>query len=193
MLDIVFKQVLKWEQEVGNSDALEDTGGLTNDGITWTHYFALCKKVLGKEPSTAHFNSLAENEVRAFYTYSFELINCHLIEDEVVAAVCFDFAKNSLFGKRDIQRLLKKIGYKLNADNVFGKISIAAINDAASVLGASQFVDMILDSRTAYVENIVVRKSSQKRFLRGWLNRIADWRTWAQLEIDKRPAEMGQA
>jgi lysozyme family protein len=189
MLEAVFQQVLKWEQEKGVSNDPDDTGGLTNDGITWLHFFTLSKKVLGKEPSLDSFNNLTEKEVRAFYSYSFEQINCHLIADKVVAAVCFDFAKNSLFGKREIQRLLKDSGYNLNADNEFGKISIAAINNATEKLGASVFVKMIFDRREAYVKNIAERKSSQKKFLKGWLHRIADWRNWVELEIEKRHTE----
>ena len=183
MLETIFKQALKWEQEVGLTNDPADKGGVTNDGITWEHYFALCKRILNVVPTLAHFKTLTEVEVHAFYAYSFAEINCDKITNTVVAAVCFDFALNSLYGKREIQRLLKGLGYTLNADNEFGPVSISAINRATETMGAAAFVNAIMDRRVAYVQQIVKRDSTQKKFLAGWLNRIADWRNWAHLNI----------
>ncbi len=182
--EVIFKQVLKWEAEKGLTNDPDDAGGLTNDGLTWKHYYLLCKRVLNIEPSLAHFEAMPKADISAFYWYSYKESNCAAIEDKLVGAVCFDFAVNSKFAKREIQRLLREVGYDLNADNVFGPLSIAAINQATKRFGTVAFCKMILDKRTMYVNGLVKRKSSQKKFLKGWLNRINDWREFVAKNVE---------
>ncbi len=186
MLESVFQQVYKWEKEKGISNDDADKGGMTNDGITIDYYYALCKKVLNMKPTADGFKKLTVEQVRAFYTYSFNYINCHRIIDNIVAAVCFDFAFNSQFGKREMQQLLQKMGYRVVDDNIFGNISIDAINSATKTIGTQKMIDRIMDARIAYLNSIVKRDATQKKFLEGWLNRCKDWRNWASLEIEKR-------
>lgn len=184
MLDSIFQQSLKWEQEKGLSNDPVDKGGLTNDGITWAHYNLLCLKVLKIKPTKEHFTQLREKEIKAFYQYSWNLLGIDDIQNTAVAAVCFDFALNSQFAKREIQKVLIEFDYKLYADNAFGPITIVALNNATAKYGAKRVVAAIMDAREAYLRSLVKRDKTQKKFLKGWLNRVNDWRVFAEKMID---------
>lgn len=176
MTDKIFEQVYKWEAEKGLSDNKNDKGGLTNDGITWDRFKRVCKPVLGCLPTKERFEALTKEDVQAFYKYSFNNIGCDKIENETVAAVCFDFALNSAYGKREIQRVLVGLGYALRTDNIFGPITIRILNNAAKYIGVEKLCLAILAARQRYVEGLVRRDPSQRVFLAGWTNRINDWK-----------------
>lgn len=176
MTDRIFEQVYKWEYEKGISDNKNDKGGRTNDGITFKHYNQLCLKVLNRPPSVSDFESLSKDDIRRFYEYSYAVISCDKIESELLAGVCFDFAKNSAYGKREIQKVLQSLGYKLKADNIFGPITIGILNKSAKNEGIVKLCNAILDRRENYVKSLAEKDATQQDFLKGWLNRINDWR-----------------
>lgn len=171
-----FEQSYKWEAEKGLSDNEADKGGITNDGITWKRYEQVCKRVLGVKPTRERFEQLTKQEIKQFYDYSFKQIGFDKIDNKVVAAVCFDFALNSAFGKREIQKVLQGMGYILKADNIFGPVTLRILNRAVRIEGAYNVCWAILVARQRYVESLVVKDESQRVFLKGWTNRIEDWK-----------------
>ena len=179
MTDKTFEQSYKWEVEKGLTNERNDKGGLTNDGITLERFNQVCKKVLGCKPTDERFKALTKDEVKRFYAYSFKMVGCDKIENEIVAAVCFDFALNSSKGKREIQKVLVGLGYKLTIDNIFGEKTIRCINRTAKIAGPYKLCSKILEARQNYVNSLVLKDESQRRFLKGWTNRIEDWKRFA--------------
>ena len=67
-----------------------------------------------------------------------------------------------------IQRTCNKLGYKLDIDGKFGPKTKRALEECDEC----DFCNTFLDVRENFYHKIVERRSSQKVFLRGWLNRI---------------------
>lgn len=176
--DKIFEQSYACEYEKGTSNAKNDKGGLTNDGITWDNYFARCKIVLNRRPTKAHFKALTKAEIKAFYRYIWDLMQLDNIKSPVVAGICFDFALNSKYGKREIQEVLHDdYQYtRVKADNIFGPITIAAINYAVSQFGSKRVATDILDKRQRYLNSLVKADKTQENFINGWTNRVESWR-----------------
>ena len=129
---------------------------------------------------------MKKDDILKFYRRIFNRCQCDKIQNLAVAAACFDFAVNSQYGKREVQRVLRN-GFKkdISADNVFGSLSIAAINDvAATKESAAKLVNAILDARQAYVNRLVEISDSQEKFLKGWRNRINDMRVFCNTLLE---------
>lgn len=180
MTDKTFAQIYKWEAEKGLSDKKNDKGGVTNDGITWVRFQQICKIVLKEEPTRERFEALTRDDIVKFYTFSFENIGCDKIENPLLAGVCFDFALNSSKGKREIQKVLYELGYRLKIDNIFGPITLRCLNKACKAFGALKVCNLILAQRQKYVEMLVERDETQKVFFAGWINRIEDWKKFVK-------------
>jgi lysozyme family protein len=179
MKDLVLKQTYKWEYDKATTNHPDDTGGLTNDGITYDHYQRYCKELLGIDPNYDHFKKMPYADIMKFYNRVWVRLGCDKIKNEALAGLCFDFAFNSGFGKREIQEVLQRLGYRIQADNVFGPQTILTLNQAFDAHGAD-LVDMILIARLTYVAELVYMRRNQMTFIQGWFNRIADWRVFAK-------------
>ena len=179
LTDEIFKQAMKWEFEKGISNNPNDKGGPTNDGVTWAHYQENCERVLNRLPTWKHFITMTAAEIRQFYARIWDKVNCDGIENAAVAFACFDFSVNSKWGKREIQRVLLAQGYDLKADNYFGPVTIAAINDNVFEHGAASLINAIYDARERYLKSLVVGDVTQQEFEKGWFNRVRDGRTFA--------------
>lgn len=169
----VFKQIEKWEGttfEHVNSDL----GGITTRGITFPTYLANCKKVLNKNPTLKHFKSLSQSEAFKFYNFMWSVCGVDKIDNTKVAICLYDFIFNSQFARREIQRFLVTKGYELDDDNIFGKQSLAAINDYVSKNKESDVLKQFFRVRETYLLNLIKRNPTQKKFLLGWMNRIND-------------------
>ena len=184
MKELIFAQTLKWEAEKGISDNPNDLGGATNDGITYKHYQAYCMEVLGIVPSFAHFKAMKPQEIMKFYDRIWRRLGLDGVENKVLAGNCFDFAFNSQYGKREIQFVLRDLGYTLIiVDNVFGPATVKALNDAFKQYG-TDLIDMILMRRLNYLYNFIIRMPNQIEFVKGWMNRVTDWREFSKEHLD---------
>lgn len=173
----IFQQTYKWEKGFVNVE--HDKGGLTNDGITYKFYVAWCSKVLGFPPNLKHFKKMTMTEKRKFYNHLWERLMLDKVKNPIVAAVCYDFCFNSGMAKREIQKVLQGYGYVLAADNILGPITIGTINRAIQDKGHLVVSLDILNARQQYVESLVERDATQAKFLKGWTNRINDWKEFA--------------
>jgi lysozyme family protein len=177
--ELIFQQTWKWEYEKGITDNPNDHGGKTNDGITFDHYSRHCQEVLGRPPQYSHFLTMSMTEIFKFYQRIWQRMGCHMIKNSVLAGICFDFGFNSGNAKREIQEVLQKLGYKIAADNVFGPATLAALNHAYSVYG-EDLIDLIFIARLNYMSELAYREQSQITFIKGWFNRVADWRIFSK-------------
>ena len=68
-------------------------------------------------------------------------------------------------GPTAVRRVQRLVG--VQTDGIIGPKSIAAINIKGEGLAQD-----IYDDRRCFYEEIVARRPSQRKFLRGWLNRL---------------------
>lgn len=180
----IFEQSYKWEKGLVNHP--NDKGGWTNDGITIKFYNTWCRVVLNTKPSNEHFSKMKKYpHIFKFYSHLFERVLCHRISNWVVSAICFDFILNSGMARREIQNVLRDIGHtEVIADNIFGAITIGALNEAIEKIGALKICELILDKRQAYIEMLIERDKSQEVFRKGWMNRINDMRDFVKKNLE---------
>ena len=164
-----------WEYEKGISTDPDDLGGTTNDGITLTFFNAHAKEDLGIEPTFDSFKNLTKENIYKFYGAIWTRLKLDTITDPTVAYIVFDFALNSEFAVKEIQKLLQRYGAKLKDDNIIGFITETFINIAIKERTAKTVCTDILQIREDYVRHIATLPK-QEEYLPGWLNRINDLR-----------------
>ena len=86
------------------------------------------------------------------------------IENQSIANIVVDWVWAS--GVHGIKQVQKILGVEV--DGIVGRKTLAALNSRP----ADPLFHQIQAARIAFVENIVRRKPSQRKFLRGWKNRI---------------------
>jgi lysozyme family protein len=87
------------------------------------------------------------------------------IKNQSLANICVDWAWGS--GVRTSVKAVQRI-LGVTADGICGRQTLAALNSADQRV----LFNRIRLARIAFVEDIVRRKPSQKKFIKGWKNRI---------------------
>ena len=165
MADINFtiKHIQKWEGGFVN-DPL-DYGGATNKGITLNTYKRFCLDNKRPVPSVEDLKNISSKDWNAIFLCNYwNKWQANLIEDKYIATILVDWVFNS--GKWGIiipQRLLK-----VRQDGIVGEITINAVNSADPDYLFNEF----LWARKEFYQDIVRKKPTQERFLKGWFNRI---------------------
>ncbi len=164
-----FKQCLKviLQNEGGFVDRKEDRGGRTNFGITQRVYddFNLHRGQPVRDVKFIH-----ESEVETIYYIRYWLpASCDKMPEPLDILV-FDFAVNSGVGRAS-KMLQACVG--VTQDGKIGKNTITAIANKIMQMGIDKVCFIYLEARKGFFNGIVERDSSQKVFLKGWMNRIA--------------------
>lgn len=152
-------------REGGKVDDPADRGGRTAYGVTqrvYDHWRA------GKELDPADVWDITQEEVALIYRANYwDAVAGDVVcaTDPRLALALFDCAVNSGPG-RAIKQLQTALG--LVADGGFGPKTRAAL---AAVTDAERVLHVMLAARDTFYRGLVARDASQKRFLRGWLNR----------------------
>jgi len=164
--------ILRWEGGVSNDKA--DSGGLTNKGITFTTYKALARGVLKKEPTQSNFLAMTERDAELIIKFFWDkATNKNGINSQKIAeAVTSWFWGSGGVGIRNFQRLLnKEFGTSLSIDGVVGNQTVAVIN---RINEHKLFIKMI-EARKQFFIDLADKRPKDKRFLKGWLNRLNDF------------------
>jgi lysozyme family protein len=146
-----------------------DSGGATNIGVT----IATWRQVGYDKNGDGYIGVddlklLTEDDVinRVLKPHYWDKWQADDIQNQSVANILVDWVWGSgVNGIKIPQRLL---GVK--ADGIVGPKTLAAVNAADS---AKLFNDLKAE-REAFLKRIVARNPSQKKFLRGWMNRLND-------------------
>lgn len=171
-------EVLKYEGGFVNDPF--DKGGKTNRGITESTLKSAIKQ--GIVPSTVTIESLTNDleSVRKIYEINYYLrAKCDQMPHPLAFAH-FDAAVNHGVGNaaRFIQRTLNALGAALNVDAAIGPLTIAALNQALFAIEIDVIVKVYCDIRKSFYDAIVANNPSQRRFYKGWMNRLASVRKY---------------
>lgn len=159
--------ISKWEGGFVNDPA--DKGGATNMGIT----IGTWKSVGYDKNKDAKID---EKDIKLLDKKDFESVllkywnkwKADEIKNQSVANILVDWYWGS--GKWGIlipQRLLG-----VTDDGIVGKMTIGRLNE----MNQEQFFNKIVEARKKFLNDIVKNNPSQKRFIKGWLNRLADFK-----------------
>lgn len=156
---------MKYPVEKGFVNDKDDNGGATNKGVTYATYISYCKMKGMKTPTEDDLKKLPYSQwidiLRLMY---WNVWKADDIVNQNVANTLVDWLWGSgIAAIRIPQRLLG-----VPVDGIVGSITIKAVNDS----DARQFFEKIKSERAEYYRQVVRHNPTQKKFLRGWLNRL---------------------
>lgn len=143
----------------------DDTGGATMCGITFATFRSYCVKKKLHEPTITDLKNLTYQQWLDVLKLCFwDKAQGDKISSQKVADMIIDWNWHSgITALKIVQRLVG-----VTDDGIIGAKSLAAINAASP----TALCDRIRSARLNFVEDIVRRKPSQRKFLRGWQRRI---------------------
>ena len=157
--------IRKWEGGFVNDP--QDLGGATNMGVTISTYEAYCKKKGYPRPTVERLKNMKESDMTDILkTMFWDRFRADEILSQSVANICVDWLWMS--GVTAIKRVQRVVGVK--RDGVVGPITLAAINS----ISALPLFGMIKSERKRHIEELCRKRSENKRFRNGWLNRLND-------------------
>ncbi|MBF0576594.1 glycoside hydrolase family 108 protein [Dysgonomonas sp. GY617] len=146
----------------------DDLGGATNMGVTIGTWRQVGYDKDGDgDIDVDDLKLLTKDDVvnRVLKPHYWDRWKADLIKNQSIANILVDWVWAS--GKHGIVRPQKLIG--VVADGIVGKKTLAAINDYQD---QKQLFELIKADRIQYIHEIVKARPANKRFERGWLNRI---------------------
>ena len=158
--DKIFDYLLKVEG--GYSDDKYDKGGKTKYGIIEVE--------ARKYGFTGDMRDLSLDTAKSIYDKKYYHKNrLYEIKDKRISLSICDWTVNSgKWGLKKAQTVLNELGCNLTVDGIFGNKTIQALNEVDS----DKFLNLYHNSQRNFYRNIVSYNPSQKKFLRGWLNRV---------------------
>lgn len=159
--------IFRWEGGYSNHPA--DKGGSTMMGVTFNTYKSYCKKKGLKTPTVDDLKKITkETAIDVLRVLFWNPLKADSIKNQSIANLIVDNCWGSGLGyMRQIQIVL---GVK--ADGLVGMKTLNAINTA----NQRELFDRLKEKRAIFYNNIVLGNPSQRVFLRGWLNRLNDFK-----------------
>lgn len=164
--------VLRWEGGLSNDP--DDSGGLTNMGITFNTYKQLSERVLGEKPTEEKFRTLSKNDAALFVKYFWDkATNNNSINSQAIAeAITSWFWGSGVYGLKNWQSMLNhRFNKNLKVDGIIGPLSVSATNS----ISEKKLLQNAIDYRANYFKQLTERRPKDKKFLNGWLNRLNDF------------------
>ncbi len=159
--------IRKWEGGFVNDPS--DRGGATNMGVTIATW-----QSVGYDKD--HDGDIDTQDIKLLSPADFTLVlkkywdqwKADDIHNQSIANILVDWVWGSgAWGIKIPQRILG-----LKQDGIVGSITLTRINAA----DARTLFNMIFDERLKFLDNIVLKNPSQAKFLKGWKNRLADFK-----------------
>lgn len=158
--------ILKWEGGWANDPA--DKGGPTMKGITLNTYKLYCKLKGKPVPTQTDLKNISQEEWGyIFKTFYWDKWKADQIQNQSIANLLVDWTWGS--GQWGIKHPQTVLG--VTADGIVGPKTIAAINKYPD---QRVLFNKLWARRKKHFESIAATNVSQKKFLKGWLNRLND-------------------
>lgn len=164
----LFPHILAFEGGLANDP--DDSGGLTNKGLTYANYCASCQEVLGRKPAKVHFLQLSDEEIGLFFKKLYwDKMNADNIPSQAIADILVDWFWGSwTVAAKELQRcLFADFGLPLLIDGEIGPKTI----DAITKVNEKAFIEKYNARRLAFYEDLAGRRPKDKKFLKGWKRR----------------------
>ena len=156
--------ILRWEGGFVN-DPL-DSGGATNKGVT----IGTFRRHFGRFKTVEDLKNITEEQwFHVFKSGYWDPCLADFINDQSIANIIVDWTWCS--GARNACRRVQKV-LGVTPDGIFGQQTLAAINARRLPMERRELFMAIRKERIKFIESIIRRNPSQKRFYRGWMNRI---------------------
>lgn len=141
----------------------DDNGGATMIGITIGTYRTYCRFKGWKTPSVNDLKNMPYKVWRDIvYTMYWNKWKADIIQDQSIANMVVDWLWHS--GATTIKKVQTLL--KVTADGIVGPKTITALNNDNDIK------NKVYTARKNYFEDIVRRNPSQKKWLKGWINRL---------------------
>lgn len=159
--------ILKWEGGFVNDPV--DKGGATNMGITIATWRQVGYDKDGDgDIDVQDIKLLDKKDFERVLRIYWDRWKADKINNQSLANILVDWVWGSgAWGIKIPQRILN-----VAQDGVVGKGTLAALNSA----DPQKLFNQIYAARINFLDGIVVRNPSQKRFIKGWKNRLADFK-----------------
>lgn len=183
-IDKLIPFILKWEGGFVNDPT--DRGGATNKGVTLATYEAYCKRKGYPRPTVERLKKIPDAHWREIVkTMFWDKWKADDIHSQKVANILVDWVWGS--GIHGIKKPQALLGVKV--DGIVGDKTLSAVNfaDPEELFDAIyqervKFLNAIVSNSVAAYEKKIGRKATdaellkytQKRFIKGWLNRLQD-------------------
>lgn len=156
--------IRKWEG--GWSNNKYDKGKETMCGITLSTF----RNFFGKDKTADDLKHITDEQWKYIFKSGYwDKCNADRIQNQSIANLLVDFAWGS-GSKTAIKKIQKLLGVKV--DGILGEITLSAINKADS----KELFENLWKVRKQFFISIVNNNPSQSIFLKGWLNRLNDFR-----------------
>ncbi len=158
--------ILKWEGKFVNDPV--DGGGATNMGVTLATWRAVGYDKDGDgDIDVDDLKLITEDDAvnRVLKPHFWDKWQGDNIKNQSIANICVDWAWGS--GTRTSIKAVQRI-LGVTVDGVCGKQTLTTLNNANQRI----LFNRILSARIAFFDSIVRRKPSQKKFIKGWKNRV---------------------
>lgn len=140
-----------------------DTGGATMVGITIGTYRSYCRYKGWKTPSINDLKNMPYKIWRDIvYTMYWNKWKADTIADQSIANMVVDWVWHS--GASTIKKVQQLLG--VTADGIVGPKTVTALNNDNDIK------NKVYQARKQYFEAIVRKNPSQKKWLKGWMNRL---------------------
>lgn len=163
-VDLLVPFILKWEGGWVN-DPL-DLGQETNKGVCFRTYKLYRSRKGLPQPTIEDLKALSDNEftdiLKSMY---WDACRGDRIESQSVANAIVDWGWHSgtITAAKEIQKLLG-----VTADGIIGNVTLGEINSR----NPRELFDSIKIARIAYLNRICSSRPANKKFMRGWMNRV---------------------
>lgn len=155
--------ILKWEGGFVNDPA--DLGGATYRGVTLAAYEAYCRKKGYPRPTVERLKNMPMAQwEEIFKTMYWDKWKADAITSQSVANMLVDWLWGS--GAYAIKIPQRMLG--VTVDGIVGPITIEAVNKR----NPRELFAALKNERAAYYERICVSRPVNRKFLKGWLNRL---------------------
>lgn len=151
--------IIKWEGGFVNDPS--DLGGATNKGVTLSTF----RSVYGKNKTVSDLKAMTDQQWETiFKRFFWDKWRADEIEDQSIANILVDWVwASGAYGIKIPQSMLR-----VTIDGIVGAKTIAAVN----AKDGKTFFAEIKKERIAFIDRICNSRPQNKKFKKGWLNRI---------------------